>query len=158
MSAMPRPEAGAVEKPLLTLSTMEPGLAFTPQSVKLDADFVASFSELTGDDSPLYSDPEAARAAGLPGPVVPPGLAGVWARQSYLGAHRMPPGGVMAGQTLTFKAPIPVGAEVVISARVDEFDPEDPRHKVVLACQAADPAGEQLATVRIDARWPGEEQ
>jgi acyl dehydratase len=144
--------------PPLPFSALQQGRTFAPQPFAVTPQLVAAFRALTGDDHPLYHDATAAQAAGLPGPVMPPGLAGVWARRAYLARHRMLPGGVMAGQDLTFRAAVPVGATLTLGAEVAERDPDDPRRRVLLACHAADAAGRPVAEVRIDARWPDGER
>jgi acyl dehydratase len=117
-------------------------------------DLVAGYIGVTGDDNPLYTDADAARAAGFDGPVVPPGLAGVWARRAYLGHHRMLPGGVMAGQDIEFSSPAAVGQPLLIAATVVAAAPDDPKRRVVLHCSARNESRDLVAQVRIDARWP----
>lgn len=145
------------ELPPLRFDEMLVGREFKPQSLKVTEELVDRFILLTGDDNPLYRDAEAARLAALPGPVMPPGLAGVWARRSYLASHRMLPGGVMAGQELQFTAPLLVGDDLVLGARVLERDESDPKRRVLLECAAIGPHDELVGKVRIDARWPEDE-
>jgi acyl dehydratase len=143
--------------PPLTFSSLVAGRRFTPLTFGVPAELVRTFSELTGDDNPLYRDPDAARAAGLDGAIVPPGLAGVWARLSYLAEHRMPPGGVMAGQRFAFAAPVAVGETLTLGAHVAEQEPDDPKRRVLLACRAVRADGAVAGEVHIDARWPAED-
>ena len=154
MTPSPPPEDAL---PPLTFSSLTAGRRFTPLTFSVPTELVRTFSQLTGDDNPLYHDAEAARSAGLDGPVVPPGLAGVWARLSYLGEHRMPPGGVMAGQRFAFDAPARVGETLTLGAEVAEQEPGDPKRRVLLACTARRADGAVSGQVHIDARWPAEE-
>lgn len=148
----PHPANGSL--PPLRFADLHVGMTFAPQTLAVTSALVDGFAELTGDDNPLYRDAETARAAGLPGPVMPPGLAGVWARRSYLARHRMLPGGVMAGQELRFIAPVTVGTALTLGARVLEHDASDPKRRVLLECTAAGHDGDLAGQVRIDARWP----
>lgn len=140
--------------PPLPYASLYAGREFDTQPFAVTPELVRAYVALTGDDNPLYSDARAARAAGLDGPVMPPGLAGVWARRSYLARNRMLPGGVMAGQQLAFTAAVPVGETLTLSARVVEHEPDDPRRRVLLACEAHTAAGTRAGAVTIDARWP----
>lgn len=140
--------------PPLPFAALEQGMEFAPQRFVVTEEIVSEYIELTGDDNPIYHDAAAARAAGLAGPVMPPGLAGVWARRSYLARHRMLPGGVMAGQHLDFTAAVTVGETLTLSAVVAEYDARDPKRRVLLDCRARRADGSPAGRVRIDARWP----
>jgi len=140
--------------PPLPFSSLYAGRRFDEQPFTITPELVRAYAALTGDDHPLYRDADAAQAAGLPAPAMPPGLAGVWARRSYLARHRMLPGGVMAGQRLAFEAPVAISSTLTLTARVAEHAPEDPRRRVLLACEARTPAGQRAGRVEIDARWP----
>ena len=144
-------------RPPLRFSDLAPGRELGPIPFETSSRLVERYVAITGNDDPLFRDAAAARAAGLAGPVLPPGLAGVWARQSYLGSHRMLPGGVMAGQDVELLAAALVGAPLRLAARVAAVDPADPRRRVVLHCTARDPAGVLVGRVSIDARWPPDE-
>lgn len=146
---MPSP---AEALPVLDFPSLRPGRTFGPTTLRVEDDLISEFIDVTGDDNPLYGDRATAVSAGLSGPVVPPGLSGVWARLAYVSGFRLPPGGVMAGQDYRFFAPIPVGTALTLDAEVLEADPEDPKRRVVIGCRAR--AGDRiLATVEIDARW-----
>lgn len=142
------------ERPFLPLTSMRAGRTFGPGSFVVTPAMVDAYIAVTGDDHPIYTDDAAAKAAGFDGCVLPPGLAGVWARQSYLADHRMLPGGVMAGETVDLLLPVAVGARLSITAEVVESDPNDDRRRVVLACTARGEDGQLAARVEIDARWP----
>lgn len=142
--------------PPLTYSSLRPGLRFAPTAFAITEELVREFIEITQDMNPLYRDAAAARKAGLSGPVMPPGLSGVWARQSYLARNCMLPGGVMAGQTYALHAPVPVGTTLLLAAEIIEAAPDDPRRRVLLACSASADGVGLVGTVNIDARWPKE--
>ena len=150
------PREGERPEPIRFAELVE-GWRRGPAAFPTSADLVRRYAAITGDDNPLFRDPEAARQGGFPGPVLPPGLAGVWARRAYIGDRPMLPGGVMAGQDLAFRAAHPVGAPLALSARVVRQDPADPKRRVLLACEARDPDGRLVAEVTIDARWPPDE-
>lgn len=141
-------------RPALSFSSMVPGRAFGPSSYVVSDDLVDTYMDVTGDRNSLYTDEAAAKVAGLVAPVMPPGLTAVWARLSYLGEHRMLPGGVMAGQDIDLFRPVPVGATLTLRAEVVSAESDDPKRRVLLRCSAEDEAGHLIGQVRIDARWP----
>jgi acyl dehydratase len=140
--------------PPLPFAALSVGHEFAAQQFAVTHELVRAYVTLTGDDNPLYLDDRVARAAGLPGAVMPPGLAGIWARRSYLARHRMLPGGVMAGQSLEFTASVVVGEALTLSATVAAHDPSDPKRRVLLDCRARRQNGVEAGRVQIDARWP----
>jgi acyl dehydratase len=142
------------QRPFLPLSSMRTGRTFGPGSFVITPALVAAYIAVTGDDNPIYTDDGAARAAGFDGCVLPPGLAGVWARRSYLTDHCMLPGGVMAGETVELLLPVAIGTRLSITAEVVESDPDHERRRVVLACTARGEDGRLAGRVEIDARWP----
>lgn len=144
------------ELPPLRFRDLHAGMRLGPSTHIVGPDEVAAYVAVTGDDNPMYRDAAAARAAGLNGPIVPPGLVGVWARSAYLAHHRMLPGGVMAGQDIELFGPVPVGTPVELLAEVEVVDLGHPRRRVVLRSEAHGPSG-LVARVRIDARWPSDD-
>jgi acyl dehydratase len=146
------------ELPPLTYSSLARGHRFAPTQFVVTEQLVREFSAITNDANPLYHDRGAARRSGLPGPVMPPGLTGVWARRAYLGRNRMLPGGVMAGQTYELRAPVPIGTALLLEAEVIDIDPDDPRRRVVLSCAASAAGIGSVGAVQIDARWPKESE
>lgn len=151
---MPTPNRADDALPPLAFADLAAGLQFAERAFAITEELVRAYADLTGDDNPVYRVAEAAHAAGLSGPVMPPGLAGIWARRSYLARHRMLPGGVMAAQTLAFRAAVPVGEVLTLSASVAEHDPADLKRRVLLDCRARRADGTEAGRVQIDARWP----
>ncbi|HEX4307696.1 MAG TPA: MaoC family dehydratase [Solirubrobacterales bacterium] len=146
----------AADRPLLPFSEFDGGRAFAPVEFASSPELVAEFVAATGDDNPLYSDPDAARAAGFESPVLPPGLAGVWARLAYASRHRLPAGGVMAAQDYRLERPIAVGSKLELDAEALPVDLEDPKRRVTIECRAR--FGDAVVgEVTIDARWGAEE-
>lgn len=146
--------AGAA--PLLLFDRMSAGMEFTPSRFPTSAGLVARYMAITGDRQPEYHDPEAARAAGFEGPIVPLGLSGVWARRAYQSGVRMPSGGVIARMSVHGLAPALVGETLLLQARVAELDPADPRRRVVIhtgASVARDGRSVAIGMVVVDARW-----
>lgn len=148
--------APAEERPLLPYSDFDGGRAFAPVEFDASPELVAEFVAATGDDNPLYTDPDAARAAGFEGPVLPPGLAGVWARLAYASRNRLPAGGVMAAQDYRLEEPIAVGSTLMLDAEALPVDLDDPKRRVTIECRAR--FGDAVVgAVTIDARWGAEE-
>ena len=96
-------------KPPLLLRDLDLGREFTPLAFPITDALVDAFCEATGETNPLFVDADAARAGGFVGRVAPPGLAGIFGRQAYLRDYVMPPGGVLAGQSIDFHGPAFVG-------------------------------------------------
>jgi acyl dehydratase len=142
----------SARRPLLLYATLSAGMEFPPSDFETPADMVQRYMAITGDASPLYFDPDAAAAAGLPGPIVPPGLAAVWARKAYLSAAEMPPGGVIASLRAEHLAPVLVGRTLRLTARITELDRAHPRRKVVITATASDDST-LAGRVTISARW-----
>jgi acyl dehydratase len=148
--------ASAADRPLLPFAEFDGGLSFAPVEFDASPELVADFIAATGDDNPLYTDGDAARAAGFEGPVLPPGLAGVWARLAYASRHRLPAGGVMAAQDYRLEQPIAVGSTLELDAEAGPVDLDDPKRRVTIECRAR--LGDAVVgEVTIDARWGAEE-
>jgi acyl dehydratase len=142
----------SARRPLLLYATLSAGMEFPSSDFETSTDMVERYMSITGDASPLYFDPAAAAAAGLSGPIVPPGLAAVWARKAYLSSADMPPGGVIASLRAEHLAPVLVGRTLRLTARVTELDRTHPRRKVVITAAASD-NGTLAGRVTISARW-----
>jgi acyl dehydratase len=146
----------AEDRPLLPYSEFDRGRAFAPVEFDASPQLVAEFVAATGDDNPLYTDAEAARAAGFEGPVLPPGLAGVWARLAYASRPRLPAGGGMAAQDYRLEQPIAVGSALELDAEAGPVDLDDPKRRVTIECRAR--LGDAVVgEVTIDARWGAEQ-
>jgi acyl dehydratase len=154
---VPDPLNLSADMPPLRFRDLYVGRIFGPTRFATSRELVERFIAITGDANPLYTDPTASRRAGFPGPVLPPGLAGIWARTAYLSEHRMLPGGVMAGEDIELLAPAVVGATLILRAEVEHLEPEHPRRRVVLRSEAYS-ADQLVGRVRIDARWPPDEE
>ncbi len=142
------------DKPLLRHEELDVGREFRPLVVHADVELVSRYTETLGVDNGLYVDAAAASAAGMEAPVVPPGLWGIWGRAAYLVDHRMPPGGVLAGEDLEYIAPLVVGQDVTVQARVVDSYIRKGRPNVVFESTVSDAAGTTCGVVRIIAIWP----
>lgn len=143
-----------VEKPELKYEDLEVGRAFRRMRFAVTRELVDRYVAIVGDDNPLYAAAEAEPdGTALPG-LTPPGLWGVWGRQSYLQDHRMPGGGVLAGEDLVFIKPVTVGQVLDIEARVVERYVRKGRGNVIFEVAATDDDGMLCGIVRITAVWP----
>ena len=79
---------------------LAPGEVFTKTKTFTPAE-VASFLQLSGDSNPIHGQAEAARAAGLPGPILP-GMLSASLFPAIIGSCF--PGAVYLSQTLRFKS------------------------------------------------------
>jgi hypothetical protein len=128
---------------LLTYESLTLGRAFPTRSFLVTPDLVADYAAITGDDDPAYCGD---------GGIVPPGLAGVWARLAYAQGHRLPAGGFMASQEVHLFGLAAVGGALLLSAEVAaRGHPE--RRELTLSCEARDATGRPIGSSRIDARW-----
>lgn len=100
---------------------LEPGLeVLTEPRVITDAD-VRAFAALSGDDNPLHTDDEAARAAGFRSRIAH-GMLGVAAASGLLARTGLTRGILiaLAGVTWRFVAPIYPGDAIRLRVRVEE--------------------------------------
>lgn len=141
-------------KPPLLLKDIHVGRKFAPLKFPLTRELVIAYCEAVGETNPLFRDPDAARSAGFAGCVAPPGLAGIFGRQAYLAEYSMPPGGVLAGQTIEFHAPALVGETLTVEAKVAAIEERKGRSRVTMQSLARRPSGEAVATVSVVAIWP----
>lgn len=143
------------EKPELLYDDLAPGRRFAEFRYEITPELVRAFVAATGDDKPVYSDAESARALGLESPVAPPGLAGIWGRQAYLEGHRMPPGGILAGQDMVFSRPVALGDTLMIRAEVTRrWEHKGRRFVTIESTARAESSGEECGIVRVTAIWP----
>lgn len=82
------------------------------------------FASLVGDNNPIHSDPEAARAAGFDAPIAYGMVAGSLFSE-ILGNQLPGPGAIYLEQSFKFLAPIYIGSEItfiveVLSVRADQ--------------------------------------
>lgn len=150
---------GPDEPMLLLYDRLSPGMVFPRSTFPTGRELVERYMEISGDRNEVYVDPVVAAKAGHPGPILPVGMSGVWARQAYLHNARMPSGGVIARMAVTALAPAVVGESLLLSAEVIELDRDDPRRQVVIVARAEVDRGVERITigrVTIDARWSPE--
>lgn len=148
------PELAAEAKPELLYKDLPVGREFRPMRFAITESLVDRYAEVMGEQRPLYVDDEAARSAGFAGRLAPVGLHGVWGREAYLQDHRMPGGGVLAGEDVVYVRPVLVGDELLVQARVVDRYEKRERGRVLFETRAHDPSGELRGIVRITAIWP----
>ena len=148
--------SSAIMKPPLLLRDLDLGREFNPLVFQVDPAMVDAYCAAVGETNPIFLEDTAAQAAGFASRVAPPGLAGIFGRQAYLGDYSMPPGGVLAGQSITFHGHALVGETLDVRAKVVARDERKGRQRVVLESIARRPSGQPIATVRIVALWPTE--
>lgn len=141
-------------KPPLLLRDLHVGRDFNPLPFAITRDLVEKFCNSVEETNPIFRDAKAAAAAGYPACVAPPGLAGVFGRQAYLRDYSMPPGGVLAGQTIEFHEPAFVGETLEVKASVVGIEERKGRHRVTIRSKAHRPNGQLVATVSVVAIWP----
>jgi acyl dehydratase len=78
----------------------------------------------------------------------------VWGRAAYLQDHRMPGGGVLAGEDVVYVKPARVGDVLSVQARVVDRYVKKERGRVLFETSAHDASGGLCGIVRISAIWP----
>ena len=141
-------------KPPLLLRELHIGRHFRPLVFSITPELVDAYCNAVGDANPLFTDPWAAKSAGYPDCVAPPGIAGIFGRQAYLRDYSMPPGGVLGGQTIVFHAPAFVGETLEVIASVVGMEERKGRFRVTIESIARRPNGRAVATVQVVAIWP----
>lgn len=132
--------ASAQRLPLLTFDVVRDIGEFPEFAITVTADDLAAYRAVTG--------------TGDHGEIVPPGYAAVFGRLGYLRRHRMPGGGVLLGQEITWLRRARVGVPLDVKAVVESaLEDERGRRKVVIETTARQD-GMPVARVRITAGWP----
>lgn len=127
--------------PYLTFELAREIAEFPAYVLDADSQAVAEYRSITGDDNPLYDE------------FLPPGFAGIFGRDAYLREHRMPPGGVLLAQDITWLAPARRDRDVLLQARL--VSAEDDGRKRILIFETTGRQDDQVVVrVRITARWP----
>lgn len=128
------------ELPLLTYDVVRSIREFPGFTMTVTEQDVEDYLAITGTSSP-------------PG-IVPPGYAAVFGRLGYLRRHRMPGGGVLLGQEITWHHPAVVGEPIQVRAVVESTDEDEKGRRKVVLVTTATQRDERAATVRITAGWP----
>ena len=102
---------------------------------------IDSYRRLTGDHSSLYER------------FLPPGFAGIFGRDAYLQHHRMPPGGVLLAQDITWLRPARWDRPLRLQARVLSAAESDGRRTLLFETRGWQD-DELAVVVQIKAGWP----
>lgn len=127
--------------PLLTFELARSIGEFPEFELDLGASELQEYSRVTGSSLPA-------------GGVVPPGYAAIFGRLGYLRQHRMPGGGVLLGQEITWLAPASVGEPLVIRSVVESAEEDEVGRRKIVFETTARQHGTTVAVVRITAGWP----
>lgn len=102
----------------LALADMGVGRAASFEA-EISADLVDAFARLSGDASPLHVDDAFALARGFPARLAHGALLGALVSR-LVGMHLPGREGLLQSLSLTFRAPVPVGARVRVAGEVDQ--------------------------------------
>ena len=97
-------------------------------------DDVLAFAELSGDKNPVHLD-DAYAAGTMFKQRIAHGFLTASLFSTVLGTKLPGPGSIYLSQSLKFRAPVYIGAEVVATAKITSLDPD--KGRAVLATQAA---------------------
>ena len=154
MTARPLPSGERAVLPDLLYEELQLGRKFSVLHFPITPELVRGYVRSVEDDNPIYSDERAAIDQGLEGAIAPPGIWGIWGRQAYLTAYRMPAGGVLAGQDMVYLRPVRVGDALTVEAEVTARYEKGEKKFVTIESKAHDTAGRLCGTVRVTAIWP----
>jgi 3-hydroxybutyryl-CoA dehydratase len=94
---------------------------------------VLAFADLSGDTNPVHLDDDYAAGTFFKGRIAH-GLLTASLLSTVLGTRLPGPGCIYLSQSLTFRAPVRIGDEVVARARVTSLDPERGRAVLLTEC------------------------
>jgi 3-hydroxybutyryl-CoA dehydratase len=115
-------------------------------------DDIVSFAHLSGDHNPLHLDDDFAAQTQF-GKRIAHGLFTASLISAVIGTHMPGPGAIYMNQTLTFKGPVHIGDEVVVSVEVAELTERGTRCKLhCVATVAGKPVLEGEALVKVPSR------
>jgi acyl dehydratase len=134
------------EKPELLYDDLQQGRTFEPMSFPITPELVAAYRRAVADDRAPTTDGDRT--------VAPAGLWGIWGRQAYLQHHRMPGGGILAGQDMEYHAPAYIGDVLRVQAIVAKRYERKGRPYATIESTAHNEAGELCGVVRVTAIWP----
>ena len=117
-------------------------------------DDIVSFAHLSGDHNPLHLDDDFAAQTQF-GKRIAHGLFTASLISAVIGTHMPGPGAIYLNQTLTFKGPVHIGDEVIVSVEVAELVERGTRCKLhCLATVAGKAVLEGEALVKVPSRNP----
>jgi 3-hydroxybutyryl-CoA dehydratase len=115
-------------------------------------DDIVSFAHLSGDHNPLHLDDDFAAQTQF-GKRIAHGLFTASLISAVIGTHMPGPGAIYLHQSLTFKGPVHIGDEVIVSVEVAELVDKGTRCKLqCLATVAGKTVLEGEALVKVPAR------
>lgn len=115
---------------------------------------IREFAEAIGDDSPVYRDPDAARAAGHSDVIAPPTFLIVLSMRSQTALMEDPDLGldysrvVHGDQLFTHHRPIRAGDSLSAELHVDGIRSAAGNDMLTVRCEITDAAGEPVSTAR----------
>ncbi|MDO8296116.1 MAG: MaoC family dehydratase [Caulobacter sp.] len=99
----------------------------------VDDKAIQAFAEVSGDFNPVHLDEAFAATTPFKTRIAHGMLSAAYI--SALIAGKLPgPGAIYLGQTLTFRRPVKIGDEVVVSATITALDPEKARATLATVC------------------------
>ncbi len=135
------------EKPELLYEELQIGRKFEPMTFEVTPKLVAGYQRAVAGESAGAAHHGAREVA-------PAGLWGIWGRMAYLQNHRMPGGGILAGQDMEYVAPAYVGDVLAVQAQVTERYDRKERQYITIESTAHNQDGELCGIVRVTAIWP----
>lgn len=118
------------------IEDLTPGQQATMTKVVAEADIVA-FAQVSGDTNPLHLDAEYAAATPF-GERIAHGMLAASYISAVLGTQLPGHGAIYMGQTLQFRAPVKIGAEVVTTVTVATVDVARRRAVLETVCTVDD--------------------
>jgi acyl dehydratase len=129
------------------------GRTYPPGRVyEVSREKILEFADAIGDDSPVYRDPEAAKALGHPDVIAPPTFPIVFSLEAALAAAADPTVGidyarvVHGEQRFTYSRPLRPGDRLLTTVEITAARTMAGSDMLTLACSAATEEGEHVVT------------
>lgn len=97
-------------------------------------DVIVRFAEVSGDDNPVHLDEDFARTTPFGGRIAH-GMLSAGFISAVIGTKMPGYGSIYLGQSMKFKRPVKLGAEVEVTATIKELNPERGWATIATVCQ-----------------------
>ncbi len=140
-------------KKVLYYKDIEEGQEFPPYEYKLTEETIINYCKAIGETRPIYTDPEAARAAGYRGLVAPPTACAIYCLKGFLGDVDMPGGSLHASQEFEFVSPAVAGDTLITTSKVGAKSTVKGRNHATIVSETKNQNGEVIVRSKMGGIW-----